>query len=193
MKRLFLVLSVSFVLIMAHDSKVAQADGVGGIPLFNLVGKYATTSQGSTTICFKPDFSGTESCSTSGAVPIAGNGISVGQTTFAADGSGCGTATSTFSFPGDPLPTTGTVAHSAIKLIDYDPATGSGDQSITNYTGGKCVGAEFDSTSATVLNTLTIHLVASDGGRRIDIVVTTQTDPVGDIGAFNVSGFDIKQ
>ena len=55
------------------------------------------------------------------------------------------------------------------------------------------MGAEFDSTGATVLNTLTIHLVASDGGRRIDIVVTTQTDPVGDIGAFNVSGFDIKQ
>ena len=80
-----------------------------------------------------------------------------------------------------------------VKVTSYNPATGSGDSSFTSYTGGNCVGSKFDSTGATATNTGTLHFVASNGGRRTDSVDTTLTDPVGDIGAFNLSGFAIRQ
>jgi hypothetical protein len=191
-KRLFSILLVSLALLVAHDANRIYADDGDGIPLSKLTGKYATISQGSVTVCFKPDFSATEACSTAGAVTAVGNSVVVGQST-GDKASNCATATTTFSFPGDPTPTTGSVQVTVLKLISYDPATGSGDDSFTNYTGGKCVGSKFDSTGATVLNSGTEHIVASNGGKRIDGMITTLTDPVGDIGAFNISGFALRQ
>ena len=38
-----------------------------------------------------------------------------------------------------------------------------------------------------------IHFVASDNGECVDLVVTNVTDSVGDIGAFNLTGFNLKQ
>ena len=193
MKRLFLVLLVSLAVLTAHDSNITSADEGDGIPLSKLAGKYAITNQGSITICFKPDFSATEACSTPGVVAFPGNTVSVGESAQDKSGNWCQTFTNTFSFPGDTFPTTGTVGHSVAKVTSYDPATGSGDYTFTAYMGGKCVGSKFDSTGATLSGTGTVHFVASDGGKRIDEVVTTDTDPVGDFGAFNLSGFEIKQ
>jgi hypothetical protein len=193
MKKLFFILLASLALLVAHDSnKIHADDDGGGIPLSRLTGKYATTGQGSVTVCFKPDFSATEPCSTKGVVAISGNSQSVGQVTTDLN-SNCSTNTTTFGFPGDPSPTIGSVAIGVTKLISYDPATGSGDLSFTNYTGGKCVGSKFDSTGATVLNTGTAHFVVSNGGERSDTILTTLTDPVGDLGAFNLSGSTLKQ
>ena len=79
------------------------------------------------------------------------------------------------------------------KVTNYDPATGSGDVSVTNYTGGKCRGSKFDSTGATVVNTATAHFVASDNGERVDAVTTSITDSLGDIGAFNLASVALKQ
>jgi hypothetical protein len=59
--------------------------------------------------------------------------------------------------------------------------------------GGKCTGSKFDGTGATVVATFTIHFVASDNGERLDSAVTTLTDPVGEYGAFNLPGIDLKQ
>src|SRR5207245_4264808 len=77
--------------------------------------------------------------------------------------------------------------HFAGKVTSYDPRTGTGDKSDTSYFGGKCHGATFDSTGATVASTLTAHLVVSNDGQRIDGVDTSLTNPGGAIGGFSFS------
>jgi hypothetical protein len=195
MKRLFLILIIaSFALVMIQGFSRVAADGGGGIPLSKLAGKFAQAGpgSGSLTLCFKPDFSATENCSTVGAIPLAANVVGVGQKTQDKDGDSCLTETITEAFPGK-LPPIVAVFHGANKVTNYDPATGSGDESFTNYAGGRCMGSKFDTTGATVLNNGTLHFVASDNGERTDFVVTTLTDSLGDIGAFNAAGFNLKQ
>jgi hypothetical protein len=98
-----------------------------------------------------------------------------------------------FSIPGDVHPPAVLTPHFTFKFTNYDPATGSGDTSFTFYNGGTCKGSSFDNTGATVSSTGTTHLVASDHGEREDLVVTTLTDSAGDIGAFNLTGVNLKQ
>jgi hypothetical protein len=196
MKKLFLILIASFALLMAHDSNRIYAgdDDNGGIPLSNLAGKYAQAGQGSATLCFNPNtFPATENCFTAGAIILAFNAVFVGQKTQDNVGNSCLTATQTLGFPGSPEPPSITVFQGVNKVTNYDPATGSGDESFTNYTGGKCNKSKFDSTGATVLNHGTLHFVASHNGERTDSVPTTITDSVGDIGAFNSANFNLKQ
>jgi hypothetical protein len=85
------------------------------------------------------------------------------------------------------------IVQGVTKVTVYDPATGSGDSSFAFYAGGKCIGSKFDSTGATVTSTGTAHFAASDHGERVDAVITTSTDSVGDVGAFNESGFGLRQ
>jgi hypothetical protein len=71
------------------------------------------------------------------------------------------------------------------KITSYDPRTGTGDKSETNYAGGQCHGATFDSTGATAVGTGASHFVVSNNAKRIDGVVTSlSTDPT-------VSGFSV--
>jgi hypothetical protein len=193
MKKLFLILIASFALIMIQDFSKASADGGAGIPLSKLAGKLAQTFQGSITVCFKPDFSGTENCSAADAKPVSGNYVQVGQVTQDKDGNSCSTVTITLGFPGSPFPPFLSVQQGVTKVTNYDPAAGSGDDSAITYTGGKCIGSKFNSTGATVASSGTDHFVASDNGDRVDFVTTTATDPLGDIGAFNNAGFNLKQ
>jgi hypothetical protein len=200
MKKLFLILIASVALVMAHDFNSVYAgehdgDGDGGIPLSKLAGKYSVTYQGGGffTQCFKPDFSATESCSTPGAVPVNLYTATVGQTTWDKDGDSCLRQTAAVSTLGQPFPSTVVAGFSAEKVTDYDPATGSGDTSFTNYLGGKCIGSKFDSTGATVLETGTYHFVASDDGDRVDFAVTTFTDALGDLAGFVIAGSFLKQ
>lgn len=198
MKKFFLILIASLALVMAHDFNGVYAgdhdsDGGHGIPLSKLAGKYATAYQGSVTVCFKPDFSAAENCSTAGAKTLVFNNVLVGQDTQDRDGDACGTATFTQAVPGSPLPPLVVIVQGVTKVTNYDPATGSGDSSFTFYAGGKCIGSKFDSRGATVTSTGTAHFAASDNGERLDAVITTTTDSVGDIGAFNIGGFDLKQ
>jgi hypothetical protein len=144
-------------------------------------------------LCFKPDFSATENCSTAGAKTLILNNVLVGQSTQDKDGDSCGTATITEATPGSPLPPLVVIVQGVTKVTSYDPATGSGDSSFTFYAGGKCIGSKFDSTGATVTTTGTAHFAASDNGERLDVVITTSTDSVGDVGAFNEAGFGLKQ
>src|SRR5207249_2122361 len=104
-----------------------------------------------------------------------------GATTGDAKGNACGTATETISnLPVDVNPTGVVVLHSVSKLISYDPATGTGDVSFTDYIGGQCHGAIFDSTGATLNDTGTEHFTASNHGRRIDFVITSlHSNPEG--------------
>jgi hypothetical protein len=193
MKKILLVLIASLALVMIQVFSTISADDGSGIPLSKLAGKYANAFQGSVTLCFKPDFSATENCSTAGAKTLILNNVLVGQSTQDKDGVACGTATITEATPGSPFPPLVVIVQGVTKVTVYDPATGSGDSSFAFYAGGKCIGSNFDSTGATVTSTGTAHFAASDHGERVDAVITTSTDSVGDVGAFNESGFGLKQ
>ncbi|HEV8715900.1 MAG TPA: hypothetical protein VGX03_24115, partial [Candidatus Binatia bacterium] len=107
----------------------------------------------------------------------------VGAVTGDDKGNLCGTLTETVSdLPVDISPPAVVVFHNISKVTSYDSTTGTGDASFTNYIGGHCHGARFDSTGATVASTGTSHFAASNRGKRIDYVVTSLTDPVGAIG-----------
>ena len=196
MKKLFLIVIAGFALVLAHDFNADGGDG-GRIPLSKLAGKYSVTFPpgGFFVTCFKPDFSATESCSTPGAIPITENGDTVGQKTQDKEGDSCAKFTGAFVVLGQPSPNPPLVLvfFSVSKVTDYDPATGSGDFSFTNYLGGKCVGSNFDSTGATLGQTGTAHFVASDDGKRVDVATTTFTDAVGDLGAFIIPSVQLKQ
>jgi hypothetical protein len=201
MKRFFLILIAGFALVMAHDFNGVHAgddsggEG-GGIPLSKLASKYAETFPGAVFyICFKPDFSTTENCFTKGAVPVADIGATVAQETTDKDGDSCSNNTFTLALSGltTAFPPTVFVFHAVSKVTNYDPATGSGDASFTQYTGGKCIGSKFDSTGATSVQTGTYHFVASDNGKRVDSIATTFISVVGDIGAFSIPALDLKQ
>jgi hypothetical protein len=200
MKKLFLILMAGFALVMTHDFNGAYAGDHGGddggIPLSKLAGKYSVTFPpgGFITDCFKPGFSATESCSTPGAIPLNISGVTVGQSTQDKDGDSCTKATGAFAaIIGQTTPPTVVVFLSVAKVTTYDPATGSGDMSFTNYLGGKCIGSNFDSSGATLEQTGTAHFVASDNGKRVDFTTTTLTDALGDIGGFNIFRSDLKQ
>lgn len=200
MKKLFLILIAVFALVLAQDLKAAYADDSGGgTPLSKLAGKYAAIYSPASffTQCFKPDFSGPESCSTPAAVPIVISAGTVGQKTQDSEGDSCEKFTGTFAHPGQPTPPAVIVYFTVTKVTDYDPATGSGDTSDTNYLGGECIGPNFDKTGATLAQTGTTHFVASDNGRRVDSTVTsfidTSINAVGDIGGFVITRTDLKQ
>lgn len=195
MKKLFLILVASFALATARDLDRAYAgdgDGGGGIPLSKLAGKWAQSAQGSFTVCFKPDFSATENCSASGAVPVSGNFVQISQNTQDKEGNSCSTFTSTIGLFGT-LPPFVSVGHSVTKVTSYDSVSASGDDSYIDYEGGKCKGAKFDGAGATLTSSGTDHFVASQNGERLDFVTTMVTDPVGDIGAFNSPAIALKQ
>ncbi len=64
----------------------------------------------------------------------------------------------------------------------FDPATGSGSSSFSQYRGGRCIGAVFDSTAAVLTGTGTQSFMVSDSGSRMDTIVTSfsvVTNPVG--------------
>lgn len=195
MKKLLIVPILALILATGggFDSTYAgDAQPGDSIPLSRLAGKWAQSSQGSFTICFKPDFSATESCSASESVPVTGNFVLVSHNTQDADGDQCSDQTLTIGlFP--KLPPFVSTGHSVTKITKYDPVTGSGDDSYVDYQGGKCIGSKFDSTGATITSSGTDHFVASQNGERLDFVTTTATDPLGDTGAFNSPIVALKQ
>lgn len=196
MKKWCFVLVTSIAVAVAIYVDRIYAGDEGGIPLSTLAGKYAVTFPlgGFFTECFKPDFSATESCSTPGAVPLNISGATVGQSTQDRDGDSCAQFTGAFAvISGQTMPPSVLSFFGVSKVTNYDPATGSGDSSFTNYVGGKCIGAKFDSTGATVNSTGTNHFVASDDGERVDSTTLTFSDALGNIGGFNIISLALKQ
>jgi hypothetical protein len=102
------------------------------------------------------------------------NVIEAGQTVRDSAGNGCGThvAVANLSPPVQAPPFVVPVTH-VFKVTKYDPTTGIGDQTLTEYSGGTCNGAIFNSAGATQSVTGTLHFVVSEGGNRIDNVVTS--------------------
>jgi hypothetical protein len=81
----------------------------------------------------------------------------------------------------------------ADQITNFDPTKGIVDGSFTTYSGGKCNGASFDDSGATVMSTGAGQGVLSNKGAREDGVFTSLTDPVGGIGAFSLSYVRQKQ
>jgi hypothetical protein len=193
MKKLLLVLIAGLALSFAHDSNQVYAGSKKQDQESKLL-HFSSVVQGTVTVCFEPGFSATESCSNKGAIPVPFANAGVGFTiTDAAGINSCGTSTVTASVTGEvhpPIPQTQTTVS---KITNFDPATGTGDGSFINYIGGKCDGPEFEKKGATEINRGTFHFVVSENGNRTDTVVTTLTDSVGDIGAFNLIGFGLNQ
>jgi hypothetical protein len=64
-----------------------------------------------------------------------------------------------------------------LKVLQYDPSTGTGDASLSEYIGGACSGATLNSAGATQIVSGSLHFTVSDGdaangGTRIDSILT---------------------
>ena len=197
---LTMVFAVAGLVLLAN--RRAPADE--GISLKDLAGVYSFTTAGSYSVCL--DLSKTppavEDCSTKGAFALPQTYLAVGALTRDDNGNSCGTWTQvSSSLPVDNTPPlVGTEQRAVGKISTYDPATGTGDISFTNYSGGNCNGSTFDNTGATQTATDAAHFAVSNGGKRIDLVFTSTivflvpgtpgTDIIGD---FSFSSIALKQ
>ena len=137
----------------------------GGIALPS--GHFSFTSQGSEANC-------------SGGSCVTLNIIEAGNMVRDSAGNACGSHTAVVTFtpatPGSPIvvPSVMTV----LTLLNYDPATGTGDASLSEYNGGSCNGAIFNAAGATQTVSGSLHFTVSNGengngGDRIDSVLTS--------------------
>jgi hypothetical protein len=194
---LTIVLAVAGLVLLANQRVAANEV----IPLKALAGNYSFTCQGTFAICLDPStFAFVDCATTTGAIIVPLTDLAVGAFTRDAKGNTCSTFLDVdASLPVGKNPPSVTPIHPSFgKTTDYDPATGTGDISLDEYTGGKCNGSTFDSTGATKTGTSTSRIAASNGGKRFDIVLTSlilfPTDSTGNfVGGFSLSCTNIRQ
>jgi len=163
-----------------------RANG-GGVTLASLAGKFETRGSGSYTVCLNASFSAPVDCASAPHQEMPFNLTSVAHVTRDAGGNSCAVTTLTNE------PVYGTISPAFRARINntrtnvstttsFDPATGSGSSSFSQYRGGRCIGAVFDSTGAVLTGTGTQSFMVSDSGSRMDTIVTSfsvVTNPVG--------------
>jgi hypothetical protein len=181
-------LALLAMVLMLHPS--ASADG----SLAALQGSYSVTGQGSFSACLLPPSYSEVPCGTSGALPFPFTYAGTGQVTVSPSGSACSTSTAVAANlpPGAPPPLVA-VVREVLMVNDYDATTETGDISSKAYIGGKCNGAAFDSTGATLYNSFTYHFAITENGRRWDLGVTNWTDPQGGIAQFVATDTLLRQ
>jgi len=190
MMKLRIATGLGLLLIMAtmigSSVRVSQAQDEEGVTLADLAGNFAGRGGGFYTACFNG--AALISCSSVSPVPtlVPANDSAILHTTRDAAGNSCEVITETggrlsgakfFNFQ------TRTVVSTTTS---FDPATGSGTASFSDYHGGSCVGATFDSTGAILTDTGTRSFMVSDSGNRIDAIVTSLsmvTSPFGVAGS----------
>lgn len=205
MKKLYAILVASFALVISqpiispHSSEAAAQ-----IPLPS--GHFSFTGQESVAFCVDPTTIAVEPCSTSGAAVLAASGLDNGSAALDSSGNACVTITTTDAFL--PIASSSSISpsilaainispplvsliHSVFTLDDYNHATGIGHYSVTIYSGGTCSGASFNSSGATKINSAKQQFVVTNGGNRIDFVVTSFASP--DFGSFSDSGTELRQ
>jgi hypothetical protein len=198
MKKFLVFLVAAFVLIMSQGLRQVAAGDAGddeGVPLKALAGKYSDTAQGSFALCLDPKNNfALISCADAKAKVFPLTTVQVGNETDDTQGTSCETYTETDSdLPPDLSPPFVAVFQTVGTVKSYDPATGSGDGSFISYSGGKCVGANFNSSGATINATGNFHFVIGKDGKRVDFLLTSLTDPSGSIGDFSFSGTNLRQ
>jgi hypothetical protein len=194
---LMVIFVVAGLVLLANQKAAANER----IPLEALAGNYAFTCQGSFAICLDPvTFSVADCAATTGAIIVPLTDLGIGQLTRDAQGNSCGSDFDvTTSLPvGKTPPSLGSVHPAVAKTLNYDPATGTGELSLVEYSGGKCNGSAFDSTGATETATSAAHLAASGGGKRFDLVFTSlvifPSDTTGNfVGGFSLSCTSLRQ
>ena len=155
-------------------------------------GQFSATTTGSFAICLNPTTFAEEACSTAGAKAFPLIVLSVGNGTGDAKGNVCESIVETDSdFPVDAsAPFVAPNEHVVAKVTFYNPFTGSGNDSFKGYIGGKCNGASFDSTGATLVSFGTGHFTVSENGNRIDGLATKLQNPTNSIGDFSLYTVD---
>src|SRR5712692_8247159 len=165
----------------------AQAKDDSGVTLASLAGKFETRGSGSYTLCLNASFSAPVDCASASHQEMPFNLTSVAHVTRDAGGNSCAVTTLTNE------PAYGTISPAFRARINntrtnvstttsFDPTTGSGSSSFSQYRGGRCIGAVFDSTGAVLTGTGTQSFMVSDSGSRMDTIVTSfsvVTNPVG--------------
>jgi len=179
---------------------VSQAQADDAVTLASLAGKFAGRGSGFFTFCFNG--AALISCSSVSPVPspVPYNQTQISQQTRDAAGNACEVFTRTYA------PVFGTTSsanvatpHRVFTSTSFDPTTGSGTANFSQYRGGNCVGAAFDKTGATLVDTGKVSFVASDSGNRIEFILTdfNQVDSAftvgGSAGGFVFSATYIRQ
>jgi hypothetical protein len=157
-------------------------------------GQFSVTTQGSLAVCINSKTYVEESCSKKDALSLPLTLTRGGVETWDAKGEACATSMTLFS-ASPPNASPPNIFHTMVEknITNYDPTTGIGDASFTEWSGGTCVGATFDKTGATVVSTGSVHFIVSQGGQRIDVFTTGLTTGAGSIGTFSLTGVLLKQ
>jgi hypothetical protein len=189
MKPCHVILLATVGVFAAIGGQRATAGG-NGIP----TGHFANTTVATLAVCLNPTTFVLESCSSKGALVYPISFTAVGSENR--DTKGACVARTNLSSPLPPStspPIVDSKAHEVVIVTDYDPTTGVGDATFTNYDGGRCIGANFDSTGATLTGGGIEHFVVSQEGTRIDGTTTSLTDPTNSYGSFLINSVDLKQ
>jgi hypothetical protein len=194
-KKLMVILLAGCALVISQGVREVAADQ-GFTPLTEVAGTFSFTLNGSLALCLgnAPDHP-PALCGSLNSTVVPFTIVEVGAYTFDTAGNACGTITETqAATPVGTSPPTVRLLHSVSQTTSYDPITGQGDVSVTNYVGGQCDGATFDSDGATVASNQTYHFALSSGGQRLDFVVTSFTPLAGlGSGGFSLAGTFLRQ
>jgi len=158
----------------------AQAND-GRVTLASLAGKFTSKGSGSYAACFNASFSTPVDCvSAPREVPF--NFTAVAHNVRDAAGDSCGVSSTVSTLRnsqtdaaalGTKFPPAKMIYTNVSTTTSFDPATGSGTARFSQYRGGRCVGAAFDSTGAVLTATGTASFMVSDSGKRIDTILTS--------------------
>jgi len=159
-----------------------QASG-GDVTLASLAGKFETRGSGVYTLCFRENFTKKVNCASAPHEEVPFKLTVVAHNVRDAAGNSCAFTTLTGA-PTDVLAYSAKYASWGLLKINFtttnvstttsfDPATGSGTESLNRYAGGRCNGAVFDSTGAILEGTGTQSFMVSDSGNRIETIITS--------------------
>lgn len=164
-----------------------------------LAGNWAGAGSATFSVCFNTDFSAVEDCTTAPNSSFW-NQSTITQGTNDTNGNGCSTVTATNSpqFPNPVFPANAFTTIQVTKTTSFNPSTGSGTFSFTNYPAGSgtsCSGYVFVNTgNASPTSTGTSAFVLSQHGSRSDgVVLTIVGAPISDIDNFVGGGFSLRQ
>jgi hypothetical protein len=155
-------------------------------------GQYSLSRHGSIALCYSAT-GGQEACSKQGATAYPLSDIAVGVITYSSGGA-CAIDTEVFNaIPPNASPPSLNPETVVIKVTKFDSTTGVGTGAYTAYSGGTCHGATFDGTGASEESSGTVQFVVTQGGRRVESVLTALQSPSNFIGSVSFSDTDLLQ
>jgi hypothetical protein len=148
------------------------------VTLASLAGKFTQTGSGYFTVCFTDNFTTPVDCASALHQEVRFDVTAVSHVTRDAAGNSCAVTTETSTPTNGPdygarFPARMNFTRTNVSTTtSFDPMTGSGSSSFSQYLGGHCNGAVFDSTGAVLTGTGTQSFMVSDSGNRIETIIT---------------------